>query len=286
MALAQYTLGDESMLTTLKGLHYPGPALLVMREMLPTPFDRELKEINQFLAHWGRAVNNSHIAEFRCHKTLHQSRVLSLDVTRDSLDCVTPAPAVRYKLEFDGQDLTLYVGHRAFQGMFQSVVGAMSCNVLDWQELGYLSYELEGAELHMVQLKRWQYRKLLNVTFNSPRQCEVCFGRNWTDDAEICGDCQMVRQPEECQICHVKKGRTIGTQFTAYACNDDITCTCRAHTVCWLKTFHDARLELDRERCEMCQKLVDPESEAEDDEEYYDAIEEVEEPAAKRRRLE
>ncbi len=273
MALAQYSLGDESMQTTLKGLGYPGPALLALREMLPTPFDWELHEINSSLSTWGRAVNNSHVAEFRSHK----------GVDMDGGD----HPALRYKLKFDGLDMILYAGCRAFDNLFSGIVDNMSNNVLDWQELGSLLFQLEGAELHMVQLKRWQYRKLLDYCFNSPRQCQLCFGNNQSDDPAICEDCQNERQPEECQICHQTKGRTIGSKFTCYGSIEDPTCECRAHTVCWLAKFHDAELELERARCEMCQEIVSVDSDSE--EEYYDAIEEQDdgyEPAAKRRRLE
>ena len=272
MQLQKYALGDESMLKTLEGLGYPGPALLVIREMVPTPFDLELMQINQFLANWGRAVNNSHVAEFRSHKGFLLDGVAMNPTT----------PAVRFKLKFDGLNMILYIGYRAFDGMFESVVGNMSCNVLDWQEVGCMCFQLEGAELQMVQMKRWQYRNLLDYCFNSPRQCQLCFGRNSTDHLEMCEECQYVSQPKECQICHQKKGRTTQSKFKAYGYIEDPACNCEAHNVCWLETFHNARLDLQRGRCEMCQETVLTES----DSDYESYGDEDSEPAAKRRRLE
>ena len=59
-------------------------------------------------------------------------------------------------------------------------------------------------------------------------------------------------------------------------------CVC---VLCGLKTFHQEDIELERDVCEMCHRIVDPETDTDDDEEYYDAIEEVEEPSPKRRRM-
>jgi len=269
MALAQYTLGDESMLKTLEGLGYPGPALLVMREMLPTPLDMELDVINTALRTWGRSVNNRHVAEFKAHRG--KARDIRL-------------AAVRYKLEFDGYEMKLFVGWRAFDSYFETPYTNMCNNVLDWQELGSMLFELEGTELQMVQMKRFQYRNILDYCFKSPGQCQLCYGKNQQFDSAICEDCEHERQPKECQICHQTKGRTVPSKFTYYGSIEDPTCECRAHTVCWLTKFHEKEMGLERMCCEMCGKRAAIDSDSE--EEYYDAIEEVEEPSSKRRRLE
>ena len=264
MQLQKYALGDESMLKTLEGLGYPGPALLVMREMLATPFDKELDAINKALRTWGRAVNNRHVAEFKAH--------------RGSARDIRQA-AVRYKLEFDGFDMTLSVGWRCFDSYFEPPYGRMQENILDWQELGTMAYELEGAELQMVQMKRFHYRNILDHCFTSPGQCQLCYGKNYDHDSDICEECQEVHQPKECQICHEAKGRTTKTKFAHVGVFDDLSCSCEAHTVCWLKMFHAKEMGLERMYCEMCGSMVTAdESDSED--------EDVEEPTPKRRRLE
>ena len=259
-------LGDESMLTTLKGLGYPGPARLVMREMLPTPFDLEVQQINQFLvAHWQFGYPNYvNVAEFCCAAPRENDNGTN---------------SVKYKLSFDGEHMTLYIGYRAYDSMFESAVGNMCNNVLDWQEIGYLLMDLE--EHTAFQLKRWQYRKLLDVCFDAG-QCQLCCQKSET---LICHECRYAyTNPTECQLCHMAQGKTVGTKYFFY--DHEVTCECQVHAMCWLKTFHQQDIELERDTCEMCQKVVDPESESDGDEEYYDAIEDVEEPSPKRRRLE
>ena len=272
-------LGDESMLTTLDKLGYPGPALMVMREMLPTPFDWELAEINQrFLENWQN--NECWVAEFTSH----------------SKDC-----DVKFKLEFQPYwsvghgRMTLSIGYRAYDNMFQNSLGNMDLNVLDWQKIGHcgMSFDEDEHEPDAFEMTRRQYRKLLGNCF-SDGQCQLCckslfiYGRDQQLVCEDCKDQHLIGKIEECQLCHKKQGKVVKS-----IANEDYSrdkhCKCRAHAMCWLNTFHNAKLELERETCEMCQEPFMLSDSDDSEEEYYDAIEEEDdayEPASKRRRLE
>ena len=263
------------MLTTLKGLGYPGPALLAMRAMLPTPFDTELAYINQFfMAHWKRGDDAvvkgyENYAEF----------VSASQPRSDGTD-----HAVRYMLKLNGQTMSLHIGYRRYNDMFCSALGNMGNNILEWQQLGYLDFQLEGDEQRNgIQLKRVEYRNILDRCF-SEGQCQLCCQR--TCGQAICVDCQEAEEPVQCEVCCLTKGQTVKTVHRYMW--QERSCLCQVHVKCWLERFHDSALELERGRCEMCLDSVrdDGDSEAEDDEEYYDVIEEVEEPSAKRRRLE
>ena len=148
MSLSQYALGDETMLTTLNALGYPGPALLVLREMVPTPFDLELEAINNALRTWGCAVNNRHIAAFKSHRGNKRDIRLA---------------AVRYKLELDGYEMKLFVGWRESDNYYYTPYQNMKNNVLDWKLLGCQLFALEGAELQMIQLKRFDFYLIYQI---------------------------------------------------------------------------------------------------------------------------
>jgi hypothetical protein len=279
--LTHYGLGDESMLVTLEALGYPGPALLVMREMLPTPFDIELQTINQFLA------DTWHHHDWRSGSVGPENRAEFCSEKHPRAD--GKPHAVRYMISLDGTEIALHIGQRSYNKPFGNALGNTMNNILVWQEIGNLQWELE--DMNLVQLKRFQYRLLLERCF-SKGTCELCCATmvNTYDGGSICEACQSIRNPVRCMQCHQIKGKTVPTMHEYL--ETERTCECQVHAKCWLEAFHNCELDLERGRCELCLKSVrkgddsEPEEEGDDDWWSSDDSEDVAEPSPKRRRLE